>query len=109
MPRPLCSPRSLARATRASVGPGIVDGGSDVLYKAQWHYIDNQTLTHPSIQITVPGGWSLVSSDPTGCTQTGLVITCARDTIRQGDYVRQAVELTTWRPKASCMGSQRGS
>jgi hypothetical protein len=80
---------------QSSIGPGIVDAGSDVIYKAQWHYIDNQTLTHPSVAITLPDGWALVSSDPTGCTQAGVLITCARGTIRRGDYVRQAVRLTT--------------
>jgi hypothetical protein len=80
---------------QSSVGPGIVDAGADVLYKAQWHYIDNQTLTHPAVVITVPDGWALVSSDPTGCTQSGTLITCDRGTIRQGDYIRQAVELRT--------------
>lgn len=80
---------------QSSIGPGIVDAGSDVLYKAQWHYIDNQTLTHPAVEITVPDGWTLISSAPTGCTQSGILITCARATIRRGDYVRQSVQLRT--------------
>jgi hypothetical protein len=87
---------------QSSVGPGIVNAGSNVLYKAQWHYIDNQTLTHPAVEIMVPAGWTLVSpSDPTGCTQSGTLITCSRDTIRSGDYVRQSVELTTDTPLGS--------
>jgi hypothetical protein len=81
----------------SSLGPNIVNSGATVLYKAQWHYIDNQTLTHASVVITVPAGWTLVSpSDPTGCTQAqaGAVVTCDRGTLRQGDFVKQAVELT---------------
>jgi len=81
----------------SSLGPNIVNSGATVLYKAQWHYIDNQTLTHASVVITVPAGWTLVSpSDPTGCTQAqpGAIVTCARGTIRQGDFIKQAVELT---------------
>jgi hypothetical protein len=87
----------------SSLAPSPVSASASVLYKAQWHYIDNQTLTHPSIQITLPAGWALVSpSDPAGCTQTGTTVTCARDTIRQGDFVRQSVELTT----GDVLGSQ---
>jgi len=79
----------------SSLGPNIVSSGATVLYKAQWHYIDNQTLTHASVVITVPAGWTLVSpSDPTGCTQAGAIVTCARGTIRQGALIKQAVELT---------------
>lgn len=81
----------------SSLGPNIVNSGATVLYKAQWHYIDNQTLTHASVVITVPAGWTLVSpSDPTGCTQAqpGAIVTCARGTIRQGDFIKQSVELT---------------
>jgi hypothetical protein len=80
---------------QASIGPSPVDAGADVLYKAQWHYIDHQTLTHPAVDITVPDGWTLVTSAPAGCTQSGTLITCAWDTIRQGDYVNQSVELRT--------------
>jgi hypothetical protein len=84
---------------QTSLAPNPVTAGGNVLYKAQWHYIDNQTLTHPQVEITVPAGWTLVSpSDPTGCTQSGTLITCPRDTIRTGDYVRQTVELTTTPP-----------
>src|SRR5215217_1890531 len=81
----------------SSLGPNIVNSGATVLYKAQWLYIDNQTLTHASVVITVPAGWTLVSpSDPTGCTQAqpGAIVTCVRGTIRQGDFIKQAVELT---------------
>lgn len=81
----------------SSLGPDPVSVGASVLYKAQWHYIDNQTLTHAKVVITVPAGWTLVSpSAPTGCTQpqAGAVVTCERGTIRQGDLIKQSVELT---------------
>jgi hypothetical protein len=82
----------------SSLGPSPVSVGASVLYKAQWHYIDNQTLTHANVVITVPAGWTLVSpSDPTGCTQSqsGAPVTCDRGTLHQGDLVTQSVELTT--------------
>src|SRR6266545_1893851 len=75
---------------QASLGPDPVSVGASVLYTAQWHYIDNQTLTHTKVVITVPPGTILVSpSAPTGCTQTqaGAVVTCARGTIHQGDLI----------------------
>jgi hypothetical protein len=81
----------------ASLGPTIVNSGATVLYKAQWHYIDNQVLTHAKVVITVEAGWTLVSpSDPTGCTQpqAGAPVTCQRGTIHQGDLIKQSVELT---------------
>ena len=82
---------------QSSLGPSIVNSGATVLYKAQWHYIDNQTLTHASVKITVPVGWTLVSpSDPAGCTQpqAGAIVTCERGTLHQGDLIKQSVELT---------------
>lgn len=80
---------------QSSIGPGFVDGGSDVLVKASWHYIDSRTLTHSSVRFTIPTGWALAAADPVGCTQTGITVTCAWGTIRQGDTISQSVRLTT--------------
>jgi hypothetical protein len=81
----------------ASLAPSPVDANSNVLYKAQWIYRDNQTLTHASIAITVPPGWTLVDEAPDRCNQPlgATTITCTLDTIRAGAVVNQAVELQT--------------
>jgi hypothetical protein len=79
----------------ASLGPSIVDAHANVLYKAQWIYLDNQTLTHPSVAVTVPAGWMLVDAAPDVCSQSGTTITCPRGTIRAGAVVNQEVELQT--------------
>jgi hypothetical protein len=80
----------------SSLQPGFVNAGSNVLYTAHWRYIDSRTLVHASVLITVPAGWTIVQpSDPTGCTQSGRLITCARGTIRPGDVIQQQVELQT--------------
>jgi hypothetical protein len=80
---------------QSSLGPSFVDAGQDVLVTAQWHYIDNQTLTHGSVEFTIPDGWTLVSSDPSVCTQLGTSVTCPKGTITQGALIKQAVELRT--------------
>jgi len=79
----------------ASLAPSPVDAGSNVLYKAQWIYLDNQTLTHPSLETTVPAGWTLVDAAPDVCSQLGNIITCPIATIRAGAVVNQEVELHT--------------
>jgi hypothetical protein len=79
----------------ASLAPSPVDAQANVLYKAQWVYLDNQTLTHPQIEITVPAGWTLVEAAPDACTLSGTTITCTLDTIRAGDVIDQQVELMT--------------
>ena len=85
----------------SSLQPGFVNAGTeamptDVLYTAHWRYIDNQTLTHASVLITVPEGWLIVSpSNPSGCTQVARLITCDRGSIRSGDVIQQQVELQT--------------
>jgi hypothetical protein len=80
----------------SSLSPSIVNAGSDVLYSATWQYIDNRTLTHASVVITVPDGWTLVPpSKPTGCTQSSMTITCDRGTIRGPTTITQDVELQT--------------
>jgi hypothetical protein len=79
----------------ATLAPSPVDANSNVLYKSHWIYLDNQTLTHPQVEITVPVGWTLVEGAPDVCDQTGTTITCPIDTIRAGAVIDQDVELTT--------------
>ena len=82
--------------TQASIGPGFVDAGSNVLVKASWQYLDTRTLNHVSVRFTLPAGWTLVESDPNLCAQTGNIVTCPRDRIRPGDPpLTQDVELQT--------------
>jgi hypothetical protein len=82
--------------TQASIGPGFVDAGSNVLVKASWEYFDTRTLNHVSVRFTLPAGWMLVEADPDVCSQTGAIVTCPRDRIRPGDPpLTQDVELQT--------------
>jgi hypothetical protein len=84
----------------SSMGPGIVDANANVLVKASWQYLDNRTLNHSSVRFTIPAGWTLAvpgpSSEPDVCSQpNSTTVTCPRGTIRPGDVIAQAVELTT--------------
>jgi hypothetical protein len=84
--------------TQASIGPGFVDAGSNVLVKASWEYLDTRTLNHVSVRFTVPAGWILVEAAPDVCSQAaaGAIVTCPRDRIRPGDPpLEQDVELQT--------------
>ncbi len=81
---------------QSSLGPGIVDAGSSVLVKAQWHYIDNRTLVHTSVRFTVPDGWTLIDQDPAVCTQpNSTTVSCDWGTITNGALISQSVELQT--------------
>jgi hypothetical protein len=80
----------------ASIGPGIVDAEDTVLVKASWQYLDSPTLNHSSVRFTHPAGWTLVSSDPSVCSQASTTtVTCPHGQIRTGDVVAQAVRLRT--------------
>jgi hypothetical protein len=84
--------------TQASIGPGFVDAGSNVLVKASWQYLDTRTLNHVSVRFTLPTGWTLVEADPDLCTQAANtnIVTCPRNRIRPGDPpLTQDVELQT--------------
>jgi hypothetical protein len=77
----------------SSLKPGFIDPTGDVLYYTQWHDNDNRTFTHTRIEITIPAGWTLVSSSPSGCTLTGTTVTCPRGALHFGDLVAQSVRL----------------
>jgi hypothetical protein len=77
----------------SSLQPGFIDAGGDVLYKTQWHDNDNRTFTHTQVEITIPAGWTLVSSSPSGCTRTGTLVTCPWGTLRFDELVAQSVRL----------------
>jgi hypothetical protein len=77
----------------SSAAPGFIDTNGDVLFTASWHDNDNRNFTHTRVEITVPAGWTLVSSSPTGCTQAGSLITCQWGTLKFGDVVKQSVRL----------------
>lgn len=80
---------------QSSVGPSFVDANGDVLFRAQWHDNDNRSFTHASVVITVHPGWTLISSDPSGCTQAGVTITCDWGKLTFGELVAQEVRLRT--------------
>ncbi len=73
--------------------PGFIDATGHVLYTASWHDNDNRNFTHTRVEITIPAGWTLASSDPSGCTQAGTVVTCPKGTLRFNDVVTQTVRL----------------
>jgi len=76
-----------------SAQPGFIDANGDVLYTASWHDNDNRTFSHARVEITIPAGWRLVSSSPTGCTLSGNVVACEWGTLRFNDVVKQIVRL----------------
>ena len=69
--------------------PGFIDANGDVLFTASWHDNDNRNFTHTRVEITIPAGWTLVSSDPSGCTLSGTLVTCQWGTLRFNDVVTQ--------------------
>ena len=73
--------------------PGFIDANGDVLFTASWHDNDNRNFTHTRVEITIPAGWTLVSSDPSGCTRAGTLVTCGWGTLRFNDVVTQTVRL----------------
>lgn len=78
----------------SSIGPGIVDQQDTVLVKASWEYIDTPTLNHSFVRFTHPAGWTLVSSDPSGCqSASATTVRCDRGQIRTGNVIEQAVRL----------------
>lgn len=79
----------------SSLKPGFIDAGKTVLYHTQWHDNDNRTFTHAQVEISVPAGWTLVSSDPTGCTQAsaGATVICPWGTLHFDEVVSQDVRL----------------
>jgi hypothetical protein len=72
---------------------GFIVAGGDVLYKTSWHDNDNRTFTHAKVEIFIPAGWTLVSSDPSGCTRSAQTVTCPWGTLHFDDVVAQAVRL----------------
>jgi hypothetical protein len=77
----------------SSAQPGFIDATGDVLYTASWHDNDNRNFTHTKVEITIPAGWTLVSSDPSGCTLAGTLVTCQWGTLHFGQVVTQTVRL----------------
>src|SRR4030095_369253 len=59
----------------SSAKPGFINPNGDVLYNASWQDNDNRTFTHTRVEITIPAGWTLVSSAPSGCTRNGTLVT----------------------------------
>jgi hypothetical protein len=45
------------------------------------HDNDNGRFTHAEVMITLPAGWALVSSGPSGRTQNGTLVTCPSCTL----------------------------
>jgi hypothetical protein len=77
----------------SSAQPGFINPNGDVLYNASWQDNDNRTFTHTRVEITIPAGWRLVSSAPSGCTRNGTLVTCEWGTLHFGDVVSQTVRL----------------
>lgn len=77
----------------SSAKPGFINPNGDVLYNATWQDNDNRTFTHTRVEITIPAGWRLVSSEPSGCTRAGTLVTCEWGTLNFGDIVSQTVRL----------------
>lgn len=77
----------------SSAKPGFINPNGDVLYNASWQDNDNRTFTHTRVEITIPAGWTLVSSAPSGCTRNGTLVTCEWGTLHFGDLVSQTVRL----------------
>jgi len=77
----------------SSAKPGFIDPSGFVLWSASWKDNDNRTFTHTRVEITIPAGWTLDSSDPSGCTRSGTLVKCEKGTLHFGDIVSQSVRL----------------
>jgi hypothetical protein len=77
----------------SSAKPAFIDPNGYVLWNASWQDNDNRTFTHTRVEITIPAGWTLDSSDPSGCARTGTLVKCEKGTLHFGDVVSQTVRL----------------
>src|SRR5262245_5266210 len=77
----------------SSAKPAFIDPNGFVLWNASWQDNDNRTFTHARVEITIPAGWTLDSSDPSGCTRSGTLVSCENGTLHFGDIVSQGVRL----------------
>ena len=77
----------------SSAQPGFIGANGDVLFNAHWRDNDNRNFSHARVEITIPAGWTLASSAPSGCTAAGTLITCQWGNLRFGQVVSQTVRL----------------